>query len=405
MGELIDFMPIIAVIAQRRSPPGSDAALRAGTDRIRCRDRTPLRLRSTSPRDDLTDDGATFTAGETRLTLSLIREPDDERLAEYAAAYRRRRPANLPCSLKEGQMRGVVLETGARPCHARCVPVDEAQRLFDDTCPLLAGLGGSIHLCRTLARAARTLGDHPEAHDLCADGRPGGRAHGRSAGADRWRTQLGLPLHLGARRIVLRHDPPAHWASSRGCRPSAGGSATGSPSTRAASTGPLHIMYRIDGDPELVRRGPGGLGGLSRLVPGENRQRSGRSTAARHLRRGDSRRSGNLDSVGLGIGQPGWLAITRTARLARRQLGSAGGGHLGDPRRAQGLHLRAPDVLGGVRPRHPPRDGARSAGAPDAMDREARDAIYNQIMDKGWNAERRGLRAAIRRTRCSTPPC
>jgi hypothetical protein len=33
-----------------------------------------------------------------------------------------------------------------------------------------------------------------------------------------------------------------------------------------------------------------------------------------------------------------------------RSLGPAGGGHLGDPRWLQGLHLRPADVLGGVRP-------------------------------------------------------
>src|SRR3954453_7293473 len=41
----------------------------------------------------------------------------------------------------------------------------------------------------------------------CVRGEMGRRPHGRTARADRWRTDLGLPLHLGARRLVLRARP------------------------------------------------------------------------------------------------------------------------------------------------------------------------------------------------------
>ena len=82
------------------------------------------------------------------------------------------------------------------------------------------------------------------------------------------------------------------------------------------------------------------------------------------------------------------------ARLARRQLGPARGGHLGDPRRAAGLHLRPADVLGGVRP------GIRLAaahGRPAPLERwtAERDAIYDQIMEQG-------LERRARRRSCST---
>ena len=57
----------------------------------------------------------------------------------------------------------------------------------------------------------------------------------------------------------------------------------------------------------------------------------------------------------------GWRS-RRHAGLAVRQLGPARGGHLGDPRRAQGLHLRPADELGRARPRRsawPPSTGGR----------------------------------------------
>ena len=56
------------------------------------------------------------------------------------------------------------------------------------------------------------------------------------------------------------------------------------------------------------------------------------------------------------------------ARLARRALGPAGGGHLGDPRRPAGLHLRPGDVLGRARPRHPAGHRARPPGPARALD-------------------------------------
>ena len=71
------------------------------------------------------------------MTVSVVREPDDERLAQAASTTDGDLHAESRCTA--GQMRGVVLETGAAG-PPREIRVAEAQRLFDETVALLAGL-------------------------------------------------------------------------------------------------------------------------------------------------------------------------------------------------------------------------------------------------------------------------
>ena len=78
----------------------------------------------------LNDDGALFQTGETRLALSLIREESDGRLARYEATDDGDLRSTL--QLSQGQMRGVVLETGP-DVGPHVMRAAEAQRLADDT--------------------------------------------------------------------------------------------------------------------------------------------------------------------------------------------------------------------------------------------------------------------------------
>ena len=149
--------------------------------------------------------------------------------------------------------------------------------------------------------------------------------------------------------------------------------------------GPLKIMYRVDGSSDLTEETLDHWDGHR----GSRPVRIGNG-AADQLRldiHGEA-----LDSIYFadvrGIQQPSRLAKDRrSAELARRPLGPTRGGHLGDPRRAQELHLRPADERGRHGPRHPIGD---DHGRPTPLERwqRERNAIYNQIMSRGWSPQR-----------------
>jgi GH15 family glucan-1,4-alpha-glucosidase len=130
VGEVVDFMPVSGVVASPRHQL---------VRMVRCVRGTMTFAMEIAPRFDygrephtvhLTDDGAVFEAGTTALTVNLVREPDDERLAQIRMDDEGDVHAEL--TLRAGQMRGLVLETGtAGP--VRQVRVAEARRLFDET--------------------------------------------------------------------------------------------------------------------------------------------------------------------------------------------------------------------------------------------------------------------------------
>ena len=117
---------------------------------------------------------------------------------------------------------------------------------------LLAALGRTRSLPGALAGGGVPLGDHAQADDLRPDRRPRGGTHRRAARTGRRRAELGLPLHVGARCVVLRVRTAGAWVSSTRPRRSASGCGTRVEETPRDSARPLHIMYRIDGSPDLV---------------------------------------------------------------------------------------------------------------------------------------------------------
>src|SRR5512144_2886600 len=78
----------------------------------------------------VTGDGAVFRAGDMALTLHVVREPTDARLAQHRAGDVG--DLHLTATLRAGQVRGVILETGADgpPRPVRCA---EIGGLLDDT--------------------------------------------------------------------------------------------------------------------------------------------------------------------------------------------------------------------------------------------------------------------------------
>jgi GH15 family glucan-1,4-alpha-glucosidase len=132
VGEIVDFMPIAA--------DAKDTSRRHRLVRlVRCvRGEMTFRV-EIAPRFDYgrskveihaTEDGAVFEGDQTAMTVSLIRDPGDERLGRSWVEGDGELRAEF--SMSAGQIRGVVLETGvAGP--VRAVPPAEARQLFDET--------------------------------------------------------------------------------------------------------------------------------------------------------------------------------------------------------------------------------------------------------------------------------
>ena len=131
-------------------------------------------------------------------------------------------------------------------------------------------------------------------------------------------------------------------------------------------SGPMKIMYRVDGSSDLAEVDARPLRGLARVPPGADRQRRRRPASARHLRRDDGRdvpgrpaRRADRPPELAGDRQPDGLAV--------RALGPARRGDLGDPWRPQGLRLRPGPELGRARPGDQDGDQPRPPGRPAAL--------------------------------------
>ena len=307
-----------------------------------------------------------------RLTLTLHAGAGARRRADGARASSTTATCTRRSTWSAGEMRGLVLESAADG-PPREIRVAEIQRLFDDTVAFWRSwLARSTYTGRwreSVQRSAITL-------KLMTYAPTGGLVaapDGGTARAGRRGAQLGLPLHLGARRLLLRPRAAPAGLHRGGGPVRRAGWVTGSRERVGGDSGPLNIMYRIDGSSDLKEDVAGPLGGL----PGIG-VRSGSATAPPSSSSSTST-ARRMDSIYRG--RPGRAAARRIAAGPRsasvldwlaEQLGPAGGGHLGDPWRPAGLHLRAGDVLGGLRPRHPDGRRARPARAAGALDRPTR---------------------------------
>ena len=106
----------------------------------------------------ISEDGVVFQGARNAMSLNLIREPDDERLARVQMASADELHAEF--TLTAGQMRGFVLETG-QPRAPRQIRVADAWELFDRTVRFWRSwLAQSTYTGRwreTLQRSAITL--------------------------------------------------------------------------------------------------------------------------------------------------------------------------------------------------------------------------------------------------------
>jgi GH15 family glucan-1,4-alpha-glucosidase len=387
VGELIDFMPIASSTVA--APKHRLVRL------LRCVRGQMTFAVDIAPRFDygrephethVTDAGLVFQGSGTSMTVNLVKEPEDERLGRYGVDAQGDFHAEV--TLVAGQMRGLVLETGtAGP--VRQVRVAEAWRLFDETVDFWESwLARSTYAGRwreELNRSAITL-------KLMTYAPSGGLVAAPTAG---------LPEQVGGERnwdyrytwvrdasfsvyallgMGFTEEAAAlgQWLGARVDEQAGGGGG-----------GPLKIMYRIDGSSDLseevlehwegyrgsapVRIGNGAADQLQLDIYGEA-----------------------LDSIyfmdqgGLTAGHQGWGRIRDMLDWVVENWDQPEEGiwetRGGRQDFTYGRLMNWVALDRGIRL-------ATSHGRPAPLDRwrSERDAIYNQVMERGWSAKRQAF--------------
>ncbi|SES17267.1 Glucoamylase (glucan-1,4-alpha-glucosidase), GH15 family [Pedococcus cremeus] len=391
VGEVVDFMPV--------SSSTSASSRHRIVRMVRCVrgqmtfdvDLAPQFDYGREPHEvHLSADGAVFAGTSTSLTVHLVLEPDDRRLAEGTIDEAGRMHAQI--TLVAGQMRGMVLEAGlAGP--ARRVRVAEVRGLFDETVAFWKSwLAQSTYTGRwreTLHRSAITL-------KLMTYAPSGGLVAAPTAG---------LPEQIGGERnwdyrytwirdasfsvysllgLGFRDEAAAFalWLRDR-IEEQAGGNG-----------GPLNIMYRVDGSSDLseevldhwegyrgsrpVRIGNGAAEQLQLDIYGEA-----------------------IDSIyfadrsGIQAGHRGWLRVAEVLDWLAENWDQPEEGiwetRGGRENFTYGRLMSWVALDRGVRL-------ATTHGRPAPIDRwrAQRDAIYGQIMEQGWSTKRQAFRQHYR---------
>jgi GH15 family glucan-1,4-alpha-glucosidase len=386
VGEVVDFMPIAGDRATHRH-----RLVRM----VRCVRGVMTFAVDIAPRFDygreahqthLAEDGAVFEGARTAVTVHLVREPDDERVARpHVDAHG---DVHAELTLRAGQSRGLVLETGtAGPIRPMRVP--EVQQLFDETVDFWESwLGQSTYSGRwreTLHRSAITL-------KLMTYAPTGGLVAAPTAG---------LPEQIGGERnwdyrytwirdasfsvysllgMGFREEAAAlgAWLRDRVMEQDGGDGA------------PLKIMYRVDGSSDLseevlehwegyrgsfpVRIGNGAADQLQLDIYGEAM---------------DSIWFG--DQHGVFPAHEGWVRVSKILDWVTENWDRPEEG-IWETRGGQqdftyGRLMNWVALDRGIRLAE-----AHGRPAPISRWREQRDAIYNQIMERGWSPTRRAFR-------------
>jgi GH15 family glucan-1,4-alpha-glucosidase len=386
VGEVIDFMPI--------------ASTTFASDRhrlvrmLRCVRGEMTFALDIAPRFDygreahethISEDGVVFQGARTAMSLNIIREPDEARLARVQQASAEDLKLELP--LRAGQMRGMVLEIG-EPQPVRLVRVAEAWQLFNETVRFWRSwLGQSTYEGRwreTLQRSAITLKLMTYAPSGGIVAAPTAALPEQIGGERNWDYRytwvrdasfsvyalLGLGFTEEAAAL-------GRWLAERVRKPVGG------------EGGPLNIMYRVDGSSDLseeilpdwegyrgsspVRIGNGAADQLQLDIYGE---------AVDSLYFGDQH--------GLEAGHRGWRHICDILdwlidnwNRPEEGIWETRGGQQ-DFTYGRLMSWVAFDRCIRLADRH---------GRPALLDRwrAERDAIYDQIMDAGWSEKRKAF--------------
>jgi GH15 family glucan-1,4-alpha-glucosidase len=388
VGEVVDFMPVIE---------GGAATTRHRLVRmVRCVRGAMTFDITIAPRFDygrepcevhLTEDGAVFEGARTTMTVHLVREPDDERTARTRVEPNG--DVHAEVRLGAGQVRGLVVETGsAGPPYQ--VREAEVWRLFDDTVAFWRNwLGRSTYGGRwreELNRSAITLKLMTYAPTGALVAAPTAALPEQIGGERNWdyrytwiRDASFSVYSLLAMGFTDEAAAFGRWLRDRIDE-----------ETDKNGSGPLKIMYRVDGSSDLseeilehwegyrgsapVRIGNGAADQLQLDIYGEA-----------------------LDSIyvadrhGLAAGHQGWLGISQVLNWVADNWDQPDEG-IWETRGGRrdftyGRLMSWVALDRGIRL-------AQERGRPAPVERwrSERDAIYQQIMDRGWSPTRKAFR-------------
>jgi len=385
VGEVVDFMPVTGPV-----PTDRHRLVRM----LRCVRGEMTFALEIAPRFDygrephqthLTQDGVVFQGATTAMTVNLIKEPDDAYLAHV---HVHQGDVRAELTLHAGEMRGLVLDTGpAGPI--RQIRVAEVWRLFDETVDFWESwLGQSTYRGRwreELHRSAITL-------KLMTYAPSGGLVAAPTAG---------LPEQIGGERnwdyrytwvrdasfsvysllgLGFRDEAAAlgRWLRDRVDEQDGG------------AGGPLKIMYRVDGSSGLTEEALEHWEGYRGSFP--VRIGNGAADQLQLDIYGEAMDSIYFaDQHGLTAAHHGWLRIcdllnwvTENWDQPEEGIWETRGGRQ-DFTYGRLMNWVALDR--GIRL-------ATSHGRPAPLDRwlSQRDAIYNQVMERGWSPRRNAFR-------------
>ncbi len=386
VGEVLDFMPVAGPVATTRHRLVRMVRCVRGHMDFE----VDIEPRFDYGRDtheiDVQESGVVFRGRTGAITCHLVREPDDERVASPRVDERGDFHAVLP--LHAGQVRGMVVETDkAGP--ARQFRAAEIQQMFDQTVDFWRGwLSGSTYTGRwreTLRRSAITL-------KLMTYAPSGGLVAAPTAGLPE---QIGGERNWDYRYTWIRDASFSVFSLlGMGFREEAAGFAMWlrdrvNESTSRDGASPLKIMYRVDGSSDLseevldhwegyrgsspVRIGNGAADQLQLDIFGEAM---------------DSIYAG--DRQGLPVGHGGWLSIAGMLDWLSDHWDQPEEGiwetRGGRKDFTYGRLMSWVAFDRGIR-----MADAHGRPAPLERWRGERDAIYRQIMQRGFHQDRQAF--------------
>ncbi|MGY1742991.1 MULTISPECIES: glycoside hydrolase family 15 protein [unclassified Blastococcus] len=384
MGQVVDFMPPAGPAATDRHRIVRLVDCVRGRMTFECEIDPRFDYGRHAHTTEVTENGAVFRSNGHSLTLHVVRKPDDERLA---TGHRDGGGGVIRLPLVAGQTRGVVVETGVDG-PPREIPPAEARQLFEETVAFWRSwVGRSTYTGRwreDVQRSAITL-------KLMTYAPSGGlvaaptTALPEQVGGERnwdyrytWVRDASFSVHALLKLGLL--DEVAGFGAWLGDRIR---------ERMHSDSGPLNIMYRIDGSSDLKEDSLEHWRGYRGSAP----VRIGNG-AAEQLQLDIYGEAADAMYAGVRAGLPlphqGWEAMTRVLDWLADNWDQPDEG-IWETRGG-----RQPFTYGRVMSWVAFDRGLRLAaehGRPAPLERwtAARDAIYRQVMDRGFHASKQAF--------------